>query len=102
MKRYIKFISIFALIFSLCLLSINFNVKADDSHSHSYNNGICECGEYEEPVWKQHYPVGWEVGNAGQLLYVIEKHNSGELNNNIIITEPIKVDTNLYFILCLE
>ena len=77
MKRYIKFISIFALIFSLCLLSINFNVKADDSHSHSYNNGICECGEYEEPVWKQHYPVGWEVGNAGQLLYVIEKHNSG-------------------------
>ena len=98
MKRYIKFISIFALIFSLCLLSINFNVKADDSHSHSYNNGICECGEYEEPVWKQHYPVGWEVGNAGQLLYVIEKHNSGELNNNIILTNDITLPEDFEFV----
>lgn len=98
MKRYIKLISIFTLIFSLCLLNINFNVKADDSHSHSYNNGICECGEYEEPIWKQHYPVGWKVGNAGQLLYVIEKHNSGELNNNIIITNDITLPEDFEFV----
>lgn len=69
-----------------------------DTHTHVYDNGICECGSYEEAGWDQTVHGGWTVGNAGQLLWIIDKQNSGNLKNRIVITKDITIPANISYV----
>lgn len=88
----------FVLIFVIGFYIISFkDVYAStlEQHNHTYDNGICSCGEYEEPEWNQHINGGWEVSNAGQLMWVASKYNAGEINSNIFIINDITLPVDV-------
>ena len=98
MKKIIKLIVNLSLIItSFFVFSKSFFVKANE-HTHEYENGICDCGDYLAPKYHQHTNTGWIVSNAGELLYTIDKYNSGESMKNIYITSDIKIPDNITWV----
>ena len=95
MKKTIKLIFILTLYFGIIFgLQNNLFIFANDDHNHIYDNGICECGAFEEPKYFQHIPSGWIVENAGQLLSYVNKYNSGESKNNLYIRADITLPSD--------
>ena len=94
MKK-IRLTFILTVLFSFVFIIQNKSfVHANDEHSHIYDNGICECGEYEEPEYYQHYNTGCIVDNAGKLLWFVNKYNSGETSKNLYIKSDITLPSD--------
>ena len=92
---------IFILIVFLSFIFViqkNSFIYANEEHSHAYDNGICECGEYEEPEYYQHHNRGWIVKNAGELLWYANKYNSGESKINLYIKNDITLPNDCKWI----
>lgn len=96
MRKIIKTIICNVFILStIIILSNSIIVNANQSHSHEYDNGICTCGEYQQPKWHQHFPSGWIISNAGELMWAVQNYNQGKNMENIYITEDITLPDNL-------
>ena len=98
MKKYIKIVFSLCVLFIIHLVTIKYTFVNAEDHTHEYDNGICECGSYQEAGWNQHILGGWTVGNAGQLLWIIDKQNSGTLNNRVIITNDITLPEDVNYV----
>lgn len=98
MKKYFKIVLSLCVLVVIQLTSFSYVFINAETHIHEYDNGICDCGIYEEAGWNQHINGGWTIGNAGQLLWIIDKQNSGNLNNRIIITDDINIPDNINFV----
>lgn len=95
MKKITKLIFTFTLFFGVIFtLQKNSFVLANEEHSHVYDNGICECGEFEKPEYHQHTNTGWVVENAGELLWYVNKYNSGESKINLYIKNDITLPSD--------
>ncbi len=55
-------------------------------HLHSYNNGICSCGQYETPVLENGV---YQLANAGNLLWFAQEVNGGQKSLSAVVTAPI-------------
>lgn len=98
MTKYLKIVFSLCVVFLIHFLLIKNVLVSADTHTHVYDNGICECGAYEEAGWDQTVHGGWTVGNAGQLLWIIDKQNSGTLKNRIVITKDITIPANISYV----
>lgn len=95
MKKLFKTcLIIVGLILTTCI--INLHVHASDTeHTHIYDNGICECGEYQKPDWDQGVHSGWVVRNAGELLWYRDGFNKGEVISSLKIAGNIVLPQNI-------
>jgi len=94
MKKVFRLFLIISFIFLVGVPVTTFAAE----HTHEYENGICECNAYEEATYNQHINGGWEVRNAGQLMWVVNRLNSGELQKNVIIAADITLPDGLEWI----
>lgn len=95
MKKKNRLIFILTVLFSfLFIIQNNSFVLANGEHSHEYENGICECGEYEQPEYHQHFNTGWIVENAGELLWYVNSYNSGESKKHLYIRNDITLPSD--------
>lgn len=94
MKKKIILIFILTVLFGTLFVFENKSFVKANEHSHTYDNGICECGSFEEPEYFQHIPSGWIVENAGQLLSYVNKYNSGESKINLYIKADITLPSD--------
>ena len=91
-----KLITIYALFLMLCFVPFNKINAQDAQHNHLYDNGICECGEYEEA--KFNGTSGFIVDNVGKLMWYAENYNNGTISNNLIIAANITLPDGLEWI----
>ena len=95
MKKKNKLIFILTVLISFLFIAQNNSlIMANDEHSHNYDNGICECGEFEKPEYFQHTNTGWIVENAGELLWYVNQYNSGESKLSLYIKNDITLPSN--------
>lgn len=59
------------------------------NHNHSYTNGICPCGAYEEAEYKEGV---YQIINAGNLMWFAKKVNEGDASVNAVVTANIDLD----------
>ena len=91
-----KFITIFVLFLTLSFIPLNKINAQEDEHSHLYENGICECGEYEEA--KYNGRSGFIVDNVGKLMWYAENYNNGTISNHLIIAANMTLPDGLEWI----
>jgi len=58
-------------------------------HPHSYKNGICSCGNYEEPNLKEGY---YQIKNAGQLYWFANHINTVDRAANAVLVADIDLE----------
>ena len=97
MKKYLKIFLSLCVLTIIQLITISYISLNAETHNHEYENGICECGTYQEAGWDQKIPGGWVVNNAGQLLWIVDKQNSGTLKNRVIINNDITLPDGIKF-----
>ncbi|MCQ2209990.1 MAG: InlB B-repeat-containing protein [Paludibacteraceae bacterium] len=66
-----------------------------DNHVHSYENGFCICGNYEQPVQDENGV--YLIANAGNLYWFANFVNQGGDNDsaNAVLTSDIVVNENV-------
>ena len=97
MKKYLKIFLTLCVLTIIQLITISYISLNAETHNHEYENGICECGTYQEASWDQKIQGGWVVNNAGQLLWIADKQNSGTLKNRVIINNDITLPDGIKF-----
>lgn len=95
LKTFITFIFLF--IFAISL-NLNLFAEGTEEHSHSYDNGICECGDYQKPELFNHINGGYIVSNAGELLWYAKNYNEGNIIHNLIVKGNITIPDNISWI----
>ncbi|MBE6862641.1 MAG: hypothetical protein E7497_07075 [Ruminococcus sp.] len=66
---------------------VNINLLVE--HPHSYTDGFCSCGAYEEPEIKDNY---YQIENAGQLYWFANHINNDDRTANAVLVADIDLE----------
>lgn len=65
------------------------NINLLVAHPHSYTDGFCSCGAYEEPEIKDGY---YQIENAGQLYWFANHINNNDRTANAVLLNDIDLE----------
>ena len=89
MKSIVKvLLTVIAL--SIVLMVVPFATTSAEVHyAHEFENGVCQCGELEQPTTKD---LVYQIENAGQYLWLVNLINSDESYSDVTLELTADLD----------